>query len=58
MPNMWHSDGTPAVDPLPPEASDYLPQLRWEPEYKGHGYRGFPITAAEEFTKADMEDLI
>lgn len=34
---------------------DYLPQVRWEPELKGHGYRGFPITAAEDFAEPYVE---
>lgn len=68
MPNMWNSDGSYA-GPGGEEAElrvqgqlEYFSQVRWRPEPRGHGYRGTPITAAEDFAQADieaeLEDLI
>lgn len=37
---------------------DYLPQPRWEYRKEYRGWVGVPITAAEDFTQADMEELI
>lgn len=56
MPNIWNGDGTPAYDfEADPEFVPYQQQLRWEPELKGHGYRGRPITPAEDFADPYIE---
>lgn len=54
MPNIWNSDGTPAVE-LYEAPDEYVQQLRWEPEDKGHGYRGFVVTAADDFAEPYIE---
>lgn len=64
MPNIWNADGTPAVGfESDPEYVPYQQQLRWEPELKGHGYRGIPQTPADDFEPwttidDDLEELI
>ena len=68
MPNLWNSDGSFAggeeAEARVQEQLDYMPQLRWKPEYKGHGYRGVPITPAEDFAEPyrtieeELEELI
>jgi len=56
VPNIWSSDGTPAVEPeLYSVPDEYVQQLRWEPELKGHGYRGIVVTAADDFAEPYIE---
>jgi len=45
---MWRSDGTPAVDQ---SEGEYQAQLRWDWTPKWRGYKGTPITAADDFAQ-------